>query len=160
MIDNDLFKNEAEASATEAVSPSETSKNTGTYTCERMAGAPEEGFREVLGIRIIENGVGYAVGEMNIEPYHLNPLGVVHGGCLFTIADTISGVSALGRGGRVTTVSGNISYLRAGKDTAKIVAKARETKYGKTFSVCEAQLFDDKENLLAITTMTFFHLND
>lgn len=160
MIDKDLTKKEAGIAINEQAIPTETMKSTGTYTSERMAEAPEEGFREVLGIRIIENGVGYAVGEMDIQPTHLNPLGVVHGGCMFSIADTVSGVSALGRGGRVTTVSGNISYLRAGKDTTKIVAKARETKYGRTFSVCEAQLFDDKDNLLAITTMTFFHLND
>lgn len=132
----------------------------GTYSAERMAGVTEEGFRESIGICITDSGVGYAEGEIKILPCHMNPLGVVHGGCLFTLADTVSGLSALGRGGSVTTVSGNISYLKAGKDTEKIVAKARETKYGRTFSVCETQIFDDKDNLLAITTMTFFHLHN
>lgn len=115
-------------------------------------------FRDKIGVIILERGLGYAKGEIEILPWHLNVLGVVHGGCLFSLADTISGVSALGRGGRVTTVNGNINYLKAGKDTTKIVAEAREIKYGRTLSVCECKLSNDKGELLATTTMTFFHL--
>lgn len=124
--------------------------------------ALEEGtdFRVALGIRFLERGLGYAKAEMDILPWHLNALGVVHGGCLFSLADTTSGASALGRGGRVTTVNGSINYLKAGKNTAKIMAEAHEIKYGKTLSVCEAKIYNDKEELLATTTMTFFHLKD
>lgn len=117
-------------------------------------------FRLTLGIRFMERRIGYARGEMDIKPWHMNVLGVIHGGCLFSLADTVSGAAAASHGGRVTTVNGSINYLKAGKDTSKIVAIAREIKYGKTLSVCDAQIFDERENLLATTTMTFFHLKD
>lgn len=117
-------------------------------------------FRTGLGIRFLECKAGYAKGEMDILPCHLNVLGVIHGGCLFSLADTISGTAVVGHGHRVTTVNGSINYLRAGKNTSKIIAEAKEVKYGRTFSVCEAQIFDDKGTLLAITTMTFFHLGE
>lgn len=127
---------------------------------ERKSAEEGADFRVTLGIRFLVREPGYAKSEMEILPHHLNPLGVIHGGCLFTIADTTSGASALGRGGRVTTVNGSINYLKAGKNTTKIVAEAREIKYGRTLSVCDCKIFDDKDNLLATTTMTFFHLPD
>lgn len=117
-------------------------------------------FTEMLGVRFLVREMGYAKSEMEILPCHMNVLGIIHGGCLFTLADTTSGASSLGRGGRVTTVNGSINYLKAGKNTKKLVAEAREVKYGRTLSVCDCKIFDDKDNLLATTTMTFFHLPD
>lgn len=118
------------------------------------------GFRDVLGIRIVERGEGFARGEMEVKEWHLNPLGIIHGGCLFSLADTVSGTAIMGHGHRVTTVNGSINFLRPGKPDGKMTAEAREVKYGRTFSVCDCQIFDDREKLVATTTMTFYHLVD
>ena len=116
-------------------------------------------FRDKIGMVTLERRPGYAKCEIEIKPWHLNVLGVIHGGVLFSLADTVSGTAAAASGEyRVTTVSGNINYLRAGKNTSKITAEAVEVKNGKTFSVCDAKIFDDKGTLLATTTMTFYHL--
>lgn len=116
-------------------------------------------FRDKIGIETLERRPGYAKGEIEIKPWHLNVLGVIHGGVLFSLADTISGTAAAASGEyRVTTVSGNINYLRAGKNTSKITAEAVEVKNGKSFSVCDSKIYDDKGVLLATTTMTFYHL--
>lgn len=117
-------------------------------------------FRMAMGIRFLERENGHARAEMEIESWHINVLGIIHGGVLFTLADTTSGAAAATHGGRVTTVNSNINFLKAGKDTTKIVAEAQEIKYGRTISVCDAKIFDDKGNLLATSTMTFFHLKD
>ena len=78
---------------------------------------------------------------------------------MFTLADTVSGTAAVtGQNYGVPTVNGSINYLRAGKDTKKLIAEAHEIKNGKNFSVCECKVFDDREQVLAVTTMTFFHL--
>lgn len=117
-------------------------------------------FRDKIGMVTLERRPGYAKCEIKIEPWHLNGLGVVHGGVLFTLADTTCGTAAAASGEyRVTTVNGTINYLRAGKNTSKITAEATEIKNGKAFSVCEAKVYDDKDVLLAITTMTFYHLH-
>lgn len=116
-------------------------------------------FRDKIRIETLERRPGYAKCEIEIKPWHLNVLGVIHGGVLFSLADTVSGTAAAASGEyRVTTVSGNINYLRAGKNTSKITAEAVEVKNGKTFSVCDAKIYDDKGALLATTTMTFYHL--
>lgn len=138
-------------------------KQDGTYAdiyAEGGALGPDAvDFRDKIGMETLERRPGYAKCEIEIKPWHLNVLGVIHGGVLFSLADTVSGTAAAASGEyRVTTVSGNINYLRAGKNTSKITAEAVEVKNGKTFSVCDAKIFDDKGMLLATTTMTFYHL--
>ena len=119
----------------------------------------EPDFRTALGIKIVERGKGWARGEMEAEKLHLNPLGIIHGGCLFSLADTVSGTAIMGYGCRVTTVNGTIQFLRPGKPEGIITATARTIKHGKTFSVCDCQVFDDTDALIAATTMTFYHLD-
>ena len=141
----------------------ETENRGGTYAdiyAEGGALGPDGvDFREKIGIETLERRPGYAKCEIKIEPWHLNVLGVIHGGVLFSLADTESGTAAAASGEyRVTTVNGSINYLRAGKNTSKITAEAVEIKNGKTFSVCDSKIYDDKGALLATTTMTFYHL--
>ena len=45
-------------------------------------------FIELIGIRIVELDEGYCKGELEVTDQHMNPLGTVHGGCLYTLADT------------------------------------------------------------------------
>ena len=118
-----------------------------------------EDFREKIGLEIVEARKGYARGEIELKPWHMNQLGIVHGGVLFTMADTVSGMAAVtGQKYSVNTVDGSIHYLRAGKNTKKLIAEAHEIKDGRSISVCECKVYDDKEQLLVITTMTFIHL--
>jgi len=116
-------------------------------------------FRELVGLEILERRMGYAKGQIEIKPCHLNVLGIIHGGVYFTIADTVSGTAAAtGRPYAVPTVNADIHYLKAGKNTSKIIAEAEEIKNGRNFSVCDCKIYDDRGDLLATTTMTFFHL--
>lgn len=128
------------------------------YLKEKKQNTAEPDFRTALGIKIVDRGAGWARGEMKAEKLHLNPLGIIHGGCLFSLADTVSGTAIMGYGCRVTTVNGSIQFLRPGKPEGTVTAVARTVKHGKTFSVCDCQVFDDTDALIAATTMTFFHL--
>ena len=102
---------------------------------------------------------GYAVGEIVLKPWHMNILGIVHGGVLYSLADTVGGTAAMtGRDYAVPTVDGTIHYLKAGKNISKIIARAQEIQNGYAFSVCECKIYDDKETLLASATMTYYHL--
>lgn len=83
----------------------------------------------------------------------------MHGGVLYSLADTVGGTAAMtGRDYAVPTVDGTIHYLKAGKNTSKIIARAQEIQNGYAFSVCECKIYDDKETLLASATMTYYHL--
>ena len=116
-------------------------------------------FRKKIEMEITEARPGYAVGEIVLKPWHMNILGIVHGGVLYSLADTVGGTAAMtGRDYAVPTVDGTIHYLKAGKNTSKIIARAQEIQNGYAFSVCECKIYDDKETLLASATMTYYHL--
>lgn len=119
---------------------------------------PAMDFNTGLGIRYLKIEPGYARTEMDVFPCHLNVLGGVHGGCLFTLADTTIGASIAAYGSHVTTVNSSINFLKKAQNTSKLIAEAKIVKHGRTFSVSDGKIFDDKGNLLATTTMTFFHL--
>jgi acyl-CoA thioesterase len=50
-------------------------------------------FVEHVGMRIEEQHEGRSVCKLDVQNYHLNSTGVVHGGVLFTLADTGMGAA-------------------------------------------------------------------
>ena len=51
-------------------------------------------FAKLLGIELTELSNGYAKAEMKVTKELLNPIGSIHGGCLYTIADIAGGAAA------------------------------------------------------------------
>lgn len=115
-------------------------------------------FATLLGIETTVIQRGYAEGKMKIKPEFRNPLGTVHGGCLFTLADNIGGSAAISHGQYVTTMDATYHYLAPAKDVEEILAVATEVKYGKNVSVYDICLYDDHKNLLGKGTFSFFNL--
>lgn len=76
-------------------------------------------FGDLAGVRIVEIREGYARTELEVKPEFLNPIGSVHGGCLFTMADITGGSAAVSHGEQVTTADADIRYLRPGINVKK-----------------------------------------
>ena len=115
-------------------------------------------FSKYLGIRTTEMEPGFARGEMPVKPEFENAVGSVHGGCIFTLADTIGGAAAASHGNRMTTVSSDFHYLSPAIGTSKLYAVAKEIKHGKTISVYDVEILDDREKLIAKGTFSYFNL--
>lgn len=115
-------------------------------------------FANLLGIRITKISEGYAQAEMSTSPKLLNPIGSLHGGCLFTIADIAGGSAACSHGEYVTTVDGSIHYLRAGINTKKLYATATELKRGKKILVYNLSIKDQDGVELAVGIFSFMSL--
>ena len=58
---------------------------------EKLKELRNVGFNREVGIVTAAISEGYARVEVEIGPQHVNPIGSVHGGVLFTIADTTAG---------------------------------------------------------------------
>ena len=86
----------------------------------------------------------------------MNPRGIVHGGCLSALMDTVAGIAACTDGRGCVTLNCSVSYLRAAQNTKKVYCKATAVKTGRTVAVYQAELFDDDGTLLANGTYTFF----
>lgn len=116
-------------------------------------------FARFVGIETIELSDGYARTEMRIRPEFENTIGSLHGGAIFTLADTVSGAAAASAGTMHTTVNCSMNYLKPGIGVEVLYGTARRVKKGKTISVYEVEIMDEKENLYATGTFTYFNLN-
>lgn len=115
-----------------------------------------QGFTKLLNMEITEISEGYCKGEMPVTPEILNPLGTVHGGCTFALADTVGGCAALTHGGSVVTVDSNIHYLAPARGTGKLIAEAREIKYGSKIAVYEVNVYKADGTIAAASTQSYF----
>ncbi|MBQ1922390.1 MAG: PaaI family thioesterase [Lachnospiraceae bacterium] len=70
------------------------------------------GFARDVGITLTKLGPGCAEGTLMLTEKHKNPLNNAHGGVLYTLCDTISGVAGASYGGGGATVQSSVSFLR------------------------------------------------
>lgn len=121
----------------------------------------QENFATISGIETIDIGPGYAKVEMKIEPRHLNILGSVHGGALFTLADTAFAVASNSHGTVAVAINANMSFVKAvGEGT--LSAEAKETsinhkiatydviiknEYGETIALFDGMAYRKKTEL-------------
>jgi acyl-CoA thioesterase len=107
-----------------------------------------------IGIVINKIELGYAEAVLTVRPDHTNPLGTVHGGCLYTLADVVTSVATVSHGYHTVTVSGFYNYLAPAKNTKEIHAVAKTIKHGNTLSVCDFELRTDSGMLVGKGTFT------
>jgi 1,4-dihydroxy-2-naphthoyl-CoA hydrolase len=74
------------------------------------------GFVQLVGLEISEAGPDRVVGSLEIRPELLQPYGILHGGVLCTVVETVGSVGAamwFGDRGNVVGVSNSTDFLRA-----------------------------------------------
>lgn len=113
-------------------------------------------FSKKLGIEILEVNQGYAKGCIHMQKLHENQYGGMHGGALFTLADTITGVACLSHGRVATTVDANIHYLVAAPGNQTIFCEATQVKQGKTLGVYNCRIYGEDGRDYVSGTFTFF----
>lgn len=116
----------------------------------------ESGFAKYLGIKTTKLKEGYAEGLLLVMPEFYNSQGILHGGILFAMADTIGGSAARSYGKNVVTVNSNIEYLAAGENVDIIYAYAKALKHGKRISRYQVELYDQMKKLLAVGNFTYY----
>ena len=106
-------------------------------------------FAESLGIELLGVSEGGARTRMNVTSEHLNGLGTVHGGALFTLADFTFAVAANSHGRATVAINANISYMKAVK-SGELIAEAREVSSNHKLATYTIDITDDKGELIAI----------
>ena len=104
---------------------------------------PNEDFLDLIGLRHIEDGSG-AQNEIEIGPQHFNPYGVVHGGVIYSLADTAMGAvlaPELAESERTATIEIKINYLAAVRE-GTIRASTTVVNRGRRVAVLESDVFN------------------
>ena len=115
-------------------------------------------FLQSNDMRVTEVRQGYAKVEMIIDEQILNIHGFVHGGALFSLADTVAGAASFATGRDSGTLTGTINYIKPGRG-GKLIGIAQEISRGRTTGVYEVFIFNDRNTLLSRATFTMFFLD-
>ena len=111
------------------------------------------GFLDKIGGRLTVWEPDRTVIELDVADLHLNGIGVVHGGVMATLIDTVGA-----RAGVFCTVPGNVRQamtvslnvnLVGNVGEGVLIAEARVRKAGKTIFVSSCDVHDGDGNLLA-----------
>lgn len=109
-------------------------------------------------MKVIELSEGHARVEMIIDEQILNVHGFVHGGALYSLADTAAGAASFATGRDSVTLNGTIHYIKPGKG-GKLIGVATEISRGRTTGIYEVFIYNDAEILLSRATFTMFFLD-
>ncbi len=124
---------------------------------ERIRGT----FAGVLGMEFTHLGPDHVEAVLAVRQEHKQPWGIVHGGAVMTLADTVSGAGAymnLARGQETVTVELKINLIGAVRD-GTIRAEARPLHRGRTTSIWEARITDEAGRLVAVSLSTHLVLD-
>jgi len=109
----------------------------------------EFGYAQLIGMQIVQAQDGQGGVRIKVDGRLMHPQQLVHGGVIFTLADTAMSMallSILPAGTRFSTIEAKINYLapvRAGE----IVAEATILQQGRTIAVLESTIYNiDGEN--------------
>jgi len=118
-----------------------------------------QGAADFIGIKITDVKEGWARGEIEVKRHHMNPVGAVHGGIIFALADTVGGVAAWSCGQVVTTSCASIQFLNAALEPQKIIAEASALKVGKNLLTFDVRVMDEAGKLLCHATQEYYSLH-
>jgi uncharacterized protein (TIGR00369 family) len=113
-------------------------------------------FATTLGIRIDSASKAEVVGSLDWTQPLTTADGVMHGGALMALADSIGAVCAflnLPEGASTSTTSSGTVFLR-GVRSGTVVATARPLHAGRSTIAVTTELRDDEERLVAQVTQT------
>ena len=113
-------------------------------------------FAVTLGIELDAAAAGEVRGRLAWSPQRCTAGGILHGGVLMALADSLGGICAylnLPPGGRTATISSSSVFLR-GIRGGVVTAVARPLHAGRAVIVVQTDLTDDGGRLAAQVTQT------
>jgi acyl-CoA thioesterase len=116
-------------------------------------------FAEHVGIEILDGGSGHARARLVVQPCHLNSLGTVQGGVLFTLADLVFAVAVNSHGVKATGLNASIHWLKAVRG-GTLVAEATEVSCSRRIATYSVRISDDQGALVATFHGTGYRLDE
>lgn len=86
----------------------------------------------------------------------LNPYGMAHGGFLFTLADSVAGLTIVAQGSYAVTLQSNIHYMKAAKPGDSLSVIGYCTHDGSRTKVVEVKIENQDGKSIASASFTMF----
>lgn len=114
-------------------------------------------FAAALGITLTAAAAQRATGELRCTPERCTAGGILHGGAVMTLADTVGAVCAylnLPDGAATATIESKTNFFRGVRAGTTLHASARPLHVGRSFIVVQTDLADDSGRAVGQTTQT------
>ncbi|MGO2024468.1 MULTISPECIES: PaaI family thioesterase [Brevibacterium] len=106
-----------------------------------------------MGMEIAEVGEGTVTFGCQPDESHYNPIGMVHGGLVCTLLDSVLGCAVhttLPKGTGYTSIEIKVNYLRpVSENSGPLIATGRVTKSGRRVAFAEGEVVDNKGKTVA-----------
>lgn len=120
-------------------------------------GAPPP-IMKLIGQTLEEVEAGRVVMKLEAGEYLYNPIGMVHGGAIATLLDSVMGCAVhtmLPKGRAYSTLELKVNYIRATTvESGAVTAEGRAVHVGRRSAVAEGKAFDPAGKLVATASTT------
>jgi acyl-CoA thioesterase len=101
------------------------------------------------GIKLLETDAGRARVKMEITEKHLNSHGTIHGGAIFTLADTAFAIASNSHGIPAAAINAHISFMKS-LSAGTLYAEAEEFSLNPRLATYTVRVTDHEDNRIAI----------
>ncbi|MCL4384928.1 MAG: PaaI family thioesterase [Cyanobacteria bacterium] len=118
-------------------------------------------FAKLVGFYFIQAKDGKSICEIKVTKKHFNPNNVLHGGVIYSMADTGMGaalVSLLNPNEFCATLEVKINYLKKVVD-GKLKCITKVINKTKKIAYLESEIFNEEKQLVAKASGTFYIFN-
>ncbi|RLA95655.1 MAG: phenylacetic acid degradation protein [Deltaproteobacteria bacterium] len=116
-------------------------------------------FAKHSGIEVLEVSEGKAKAKMEIGEKHLNGVGLVHGGAIFTLADLAFAVASNSHGTVALAINVSIAYLKA-TTKGTLFAEAEEVSRNPKLATYAVRVTNEDDELIALFQGTVYRKKD
>ena len=114
-------------------------------------------FLRFVGGQVTVLREGYAEVELTATEALMNSNGTLHGGLIYTLADTAAGAASKSYDVESTTLEGKLNYIRPGScDLNRVKAVAQSLHSGRKTAVYDTKVYDHQDKLLAAGLFTMY----
>lgn len=115
-------------------------------------------FADHLGLELLEAGKEKVVATMLVRPELCTTGGILHGGAMMAMADSIGAIGAylnLGEGAKgTTTIESKTNFIGSAPAGSTVTAETTPVHSGKRTSVWHTKIFGEDDRVLALVTQT------
>jgi acyl-CoA thioesterase len=109
----------------------------------------KDAWAKEAGIELMESSIGRAKVRMKIEKRHVNAHATVHGGAIFTLADTAFALASNSHGIPAAAINAHISYVKSAT-AGSLYADASESSLSPKIATYSVTVTDDNGEKIAL----------
>lgn len=109
----------------------------------------QDRYAQLSGIELLSVTPGHAVAQMRIHSHHLNAVGSVQGGAIFTLADLAFAAASNAHGKVAVGINVSITYMKA-VSSGTLRAEAREVSANPKLASYTVNITNEHNTLIAV----------